>query len=134
MIKSFSQIFKNQLIISFNSNVSFEFNFFLILIIFFCNNRWAMHQHQIRRIKNVTQISRKWCRKKLIGQKSYFVFKKCYQFFVNVVLCISNQGEHFQQFIKNIIFDFGSFDQTSYFFSCDICINRFVKFQKFCFV
>ena len=35
MIKSFSQTFKNQLMMLFNLNVLFEFNFFMILITFF---------------------------------------------------------------------------------------------------
>ena len=101
---------------------------------FFHNNCWIMHQWQIRCAKNVIQICRKWCRKKLIGQKSCFVFKKCYQFFINVILCIFNQRGHIQQFMKNMIFDSDLFVQTLHIFFCDIRINRFAKFQNFCFV
>ena len=101
---------------------------------FFYNDCWTVHQHQIRCAKNVTQISRKWSRKKFINQKSCFVFKKCCQFFVNVFLHVFNQREYFQQFIQNMIFDFDSFDETSqFFFIRGIRINRFLKFQNLCF-
>ena len=102
--------------------------------LFFHNDCWAVHQYWIRCAENVTQVSRKWSRKKFINQKSCFVFKECCQFFVNVFLRVFNQREHFQQFIKNMIFDFDLFNQTSQFlFIYNICINRFVKFQNFCF-
>ena len=95
----------------------------------------TVHQHQIRCAKNITQINRRWSRKKFIDQKPCFVFKECCQFFVNVFLYVSNQREHFQQFIWNMIFDFDLFGQTSqFFFIRGICINCFLKFQNFYFV
>ena len=96
---------------------------------FFFNDFWTVHQHQIRCAKNVTQISRKWNRKKFIGQKSCFVFKKCCQSFVNVFLRVFDQRKHFQQFIQNMIFDFDSFDQTSWFFLFMAFIS--IVFQNF---
>ena len=117
MIKSFSQIFRNQLIILFNLNVLFEFNFFMILIIFFfimiveqcINNKYV-----------VSKMSFRWVESE-IGKNSLikncvFFFKKCYQFFIKIVLRVFNQRGHFQQFIKNMIFNFDLFNQTSQFF------------------
>ena len=102
---------------------------------FFYNDCWTVHQHQIRCAKNVTQISRKWNRKKFINQKSCFVFKKCCQFFIKTSWRVFNQHKHFQQFIKNMIFDSDLFDQMSqFFFIRGIYINRFVGFQNFFFV
>ena len=59
LIKSFSQIFKNQLMMSFNSNVLFRFNFFMILIIFFViiaeqciNIKYTAPKISFRSVKN----------------------------------------------------------------------------------
>ena len=101
---------------------------------FFHNDCWTVHQHWIRCAENVAQISRKWNQKKFIDQKPCFVFKKYHQLFINIFLHVFNQRGHFQQFIRNMIFDFDSFDQMSQFFLIrDIHINRFLKFQNLCF-
>ena len=103
--------------------------------LFFHNDCWAVHQHQIRCAENVAQVSRRWSRKKFIGQKPCFVFKECRQFFINIFLHVSNQRGHFRQFIRNMTFDSDLFDQTpQFFFIRGICINRFLKFQSLRFV
>ena len=47
---------------------------------FFHNDCWTVHQHQIRYVKNITQVSRKWSRKKFIDQKPCFIFKNVINF------------------------------------------------------
>ena len=135
LIKPFSQIFKNQSVMSFNLSVLFEFNFFMTSTTFFfimtaeqCTNiKYVAPKMSLKSTKN--KIEKNWLTKnRVLFSKNVVSFSSTlfYMFLISVDIW---------QFIQNMTFDFDLFDQTSqFFFIRGIRINRFLNFQNFCFV
>ena len=135
LIKPFSQIIKNQLIILFNSNVLVEFNFFMILIICFfvtifeqcIDNKYIALKMSLRSVKNDVGKNLLIINRILFSTNVVnFLSTSLCAFLININIFNNSLKRWFLILIYLI-------KRQNIFFR-DICINCFANFQNLCFV
>ena len=135
LIKSFSQKFKNQLVMLFNLNVLFKFNlfmtsttFFFIMIVEQCtDNKYVAPKMSLRSAENDAG--------KNSFVKNHVLFSNNVVGFLSTPFCVFLISVGiFNNSLKTWFLILIYLIKRHKFFFRDICINRFAEFQNFCFV